>query len=159
MICPLGNGRIFLLLSTTKSGHWHHGNTACVHTHTSSWCALLNESAWLLSYRARGTSVVAITVDSTIQICHRWVDYHSIFCQHMVVLFCWSWKTCKMRWSSAAMLRPETMWRTSIWRSSLSCLSTTDLPLALPDRSCAMPSRCLESQTKRADIQLTETNF
>ncbi len=74
-------------------------------------------------------------------------------------LFCCSWKTCKMRWSSAAMLRPETTWRTSIWRSSLSCLSTTDLPLALPDRSCAMPSRCLESQTKRADIQLTETNF
>ncbi len=29
----------------------------------------------------------------------------------------------------------------------------------MPDRSCTMPSRCLESQTKRADIQLTETNW
>lgn len=48
-------------MSTTESGPWHHGNPACVHTHPSSWCALLNESAWLLSHRARGMSIVANT--------------------------------------------------------------------------------------------------
>lgn len=159
MVCLLGNGGIFLLLSTTESGPQHHGNTACVHAHPSSWCALLNESAWLLSNRARGTNIVAITNSL----------YHTklssfgglalnLLSTHGCVLFCWSWKTCKMRWSSAAMLRPEIMWRTSIWRSSLSCISTTDLPLAFPDRSCAMPSRCSERQMRRAGILLTETN-